>query len=183
MFGRKTIEREIQKHNLTREVLKPSVRTDNRRGNVMVVEKSVPVKYNTTTIPEDYIELCNQIGFSPGVFEEIRFINFCNENDIPMYDYKKVDNYLRSLLTPGFIVYWTGLRDKDTRPGYICYQKLVPINILRRVAILEKRFPNAFKFFVSEIVHNPDPFLMVRGSSFRHIIGVWNEPGFDSVLD
>jgi hypothetical protein len=73
------------------------------------------------------------------------------------------------------------------------YQKLVPAHALRKVALLEEAVGDeTYHFFVSDLISQyvqyphsgpnsvtGDPFLMVTGRGMeRHVIDVWDEPGF-----
>ena len=76
-------------------------------------------------------------------------------------------------------------------PRTIPYDRRLPIQVLEKVAFIEREFHNPIVFLVSDhqldgsIQHDPDPFLMAvipngdlsRGFG-RYVIDVWDEPGF-----
>lgn len=64
-----------------------------------------------------------------------------------------------------------------TQPGY---DKLIPLDILKRVKMLKDKFADTVTFTVSDYrATNPDPFIAVTPTGSDPIIfGVWDEPGW-----
>lgn len=61
------------------------------------------------------------------------------------------------------------------------YTKLIPIEHLRNMKKLADAFPE-LSFFVSDIVSDPDPFIMcTTHDGWRVVFGVWDEPGYGKI--
>lgn len=153
-----------------------------------------------------YEELAKKLDFFPAQLFDEQLLRFLSEENIPIFDYDKVDAYLAALAeAQGKVWVWRPLRKKD-KPvdwswsgrlvrkkdetrwhgayhdswSYRPYDKAVPIYILRQVKKIQEKFCDHALFFVSDYaVPNPDPFIMVTVQDGQKIVfGVWDEPGF-----
>jgi hypothetical protein len=149
-------------------------------------------------VPQSYAACCERLGFAPGDLANVRLKEFLFDSGIALYDNVQVRDYLRGeTLSSTDSIGWVPLREKDSPQKYVYkfrregdpvfvgdgltfyYQKLIPERVLIIVEQITNRFPDA-RFFVSEIQHNPDPFLGVSVDRNRtlHVVAVWDEPGF-----
>ncbi len=149
---------------------------------------------------EVYETLAGEIGYNPPGLLEERILRFLRVSGIKVYDLNEVDKYLTKIADRKIWV-WRPLREKDVanwslgdrgHGSYCCpghqwynyhrygpYPHLVPIHVLRHVRKIETEFPSQVKFFVSDIVAHPDPFIMVAKRDVGPIVfGVWDEPDF-----
>lgn len=166
-------------------------------------EKPIPVPLTHGVNPlGTYEELAKELGFFPAQLFDEQLLRFLNKENMPIYDYEKVDAYMTALARVAEKNWgWRPLREKDkpkdwgwsgrlesikdkyfSYGGYYaaCYDKAVPIRILRQVKKIQGEFGDRAFFFVSDYsVPVPDPFIMVTTEFAQRIVfGVWDEPGF-----
>jgi len=63
------------------------------------VEKPTKLQYEPTHIPTEYLQLCEEVGFKPTEIIESKLKRFYLEKDIPLYDHRKVMQYLNHLIS------------------------------------------------------------------------------------
>lgn len=155
----------------------------------------------TTDALAEYVAVANEIGLESGALLRAKFLNFLQREEIPLFDYKRVQDFMNGLVRgkaspQGYQVVWVwkGLRAQDVTPnhwgdahGYsngghhsFQYNKAVPLDVLRTVAKVAKEFPTATFHVTDYDVHRPDPFLGVKlpGIAGVFVIAVWDEPDF-----
>jgi hypothetical protein len=153
---------------------------------VVIGLRPEPLKLSGQSIPAGYLALCDKVGFVPTELKDQAFKQFLFDSEISVYDHDQVKAYLErraaaaSSTVTRQVVLWRGLREKDST--YVSstgiYQKLVPMRVLVMVDKILGKFPDA-RFYVSEIVADPDPFMAVTiGTGKMFIFAVWGEPGF-----
>jgi hypothetical protein len=160
-----------------------------------------------------YVEVADSLGFDPAELVRAQLLAFFEEEGIKLYDYQEVKVWLSEKKKQAGTTHWCWrpLRDKDIIKDYEwghyfsgqwifidgyydskqseChpYERLVPLQVLEKVAKIQEKFGNRVKFFVSDYA-NPsvDPFIMVRPSAnnsgskegYNLVFDVWDEPGF-----
>jgi len=154
---------------------------------------------------ESYEELSKELGFYPGQLLEEQVLRFFLSEGITVYNEDDVFNYLCKKVDESrsrsiYRWVWIPLREKDRDGGIAItgrlprdnwcglwspqwdtiYSKLVPARTLEKVKLIESKFPDKLRFYVSDyVVPNPDPFIMVTAVGVRTLIfDVWDEPGF-----
>lgn len=164
----------------------------------------------------EYQEVAMAVGFVPPDLTIQRFKLFLTKHDLPVFDLPSVIAYMddKAAKDSGgrFGWEWRPLRPTD-RPAtqfgdrqyhgmygpakkasdYYAggepiapYDKPVPLEALRKVALIEREFGPGIAFMVSDYaVLRPDPFLMAvivhpnnRLGVGRFVIDFWDEPGF-----
>jgi len=173
------------------------------QSGVTTLERPTPVSVVSTPLPEQYQDLSAELGFHPNDLLTLQIKNFMIEQQIPMYDYSSVVDYMRRVAAKERKkFFWRPLRKKDKDVWgtwgwnvsesddyyhYRCfecsvYDKMVPLHILQDVKLLDKKFDGEVGFFVTDYaVPHPDPFILVaapKESAERIIFGAWDEPGF-----
>jgi hypothetical protein len=147
------------------------------------------VSVASTSLPEQYQDLSAELGLCPGDMLTLQIKNFMIEQQIPMYDYSSVVDYMRRVAAKERKkFFWRPLRKKDkdvwgtwewnvSQSGewnvrqsddyyrrFECsvYDKMVPLHILQDVKLLDKKFDGKVGFFVTDYaVPRPDPFILV----------------------
>jgi hypothetical protein len=155
-------------------------------------------------VSQDYLEACLKVGCNPSALQELQFKNFLFDNEIPLYDYNQVGEYLHYFArNRGLDVCWRAIRGEDG-PSYKSlshtsrswdsinqgsfsvapsstipvYDKLIPLRVLKTIALIQESYPKS-KFYVSDIASFPDPFAAVNiGTGKLYVFAVWDEPGF-----
>lgn len=145
---------------------------------------------------QEYLALAKKIGTGitevlEGRIMQQQIADFLWEQDIEMYDYREVCDYMRTMAAKeGKLFFWSNLREQDRKYADqnpdnrydmgIPYKKLVPFEILQNVEKLQNKFGNEVAFLVSDYaVSYPDPFICVTGLEVDRIVfGVWDEPAF-----
>ena len=131
---------------------------------------------------DEYLNLAVQLGVASRAVAAELLRAVLAELVIPVYPSVDVERFL---IAEGqklnLQVEWRGLRSQDCCPGRgrQLYQEAVPMRVLRRVARIVERLPEA-KFLVSAFaVPKADPFLAVEwGLSDLLVVDHWDEPGF-----
>lgn len=149
----------------------------------------------------DYMQLAERVGTADvGLVLKRAVADFLWENDIGIYDYDECVAYLKPFANAKKkLICWRPLRDRDHIKGWqwgddgkhdfyrneawACrsYELPVPFDVLKNVELIEKKFGERVKFFVSDYgVYDPDPFIIVRNRGFGEglVFGVWDEPTF-----
>ena len=156
---------------------------------------------------DEYAQLAEEIGFSPGALLEEKFRHWLKRQDIKIYVYDKVAEFMTQKYgnrctnpgevghdpqKPGWV--WVPLRKNDqglTDGKYWksvdrledgrTYQAKVPLTVLQLVMRIGKGFPD-IKFYVSDLykpISRPDPFLMATAVGMhRFVLLHWDEPDF-----
>ncbi len=147
-----------------------------------------------------YEQLAKELGFQPAQLLEEKLLRFLNENRIPVYNYREVDQYMASQAEKaGKVWIWRPLRERDKPQGWVWsgrasnesktanqsrghgsyrdefpyrpYARAVPIHILRQVKRIQDQFGDRALFFVSDYADpNPDPFIMVTAMDVQLIV-------------
>ena len=138
-------------------------------------------------------------------------IGFMLDNGFPIYNNAEVHNYMVHLAQRrGKIFVWKRLdqtkgdpfddkyrwmRDPSERHGIAIvreekhgqfllntYKHPVPLDILKRAALVKKHYPTAEIYVSDYAVHDPDPFICAKYDACEHVVfGVWDEPGFKAI--
>lgn len=165
----------------------------------------------------EYISVAEAIGLKVPALVAQQFQAFLAQHDIPVYNYQLVQGYMdnkseREGNDHGWE--WNPLRRKDRldtafgRPAETysftdrpdrpasgfwnssqLYGQTVPLHALKKVALIEKEFPQHIVFAVCDYTPQPhfdcDPFLLAIVPGLAHsegeglfVIDFWNEPGF-----
>lgn len=193
IFSQKKIKEE------TRIIIPHVIEEDKKPKPKLAIVRSSPI--------EEYEKLSNELGFHPGQLLEEQVLRFFLSEGIEVYDEEEVFNYLckkvdeiRNRSNNIYRWIWVPLREKDRDGGSsiggrihrdawcglwspewnTTYSKLVPTKVLEKVKLLESKFPNKLRFYVSDYsIPNPDPFIMATAVGVRNLIfDVWDEPDF-----
>lgn len=177
------------------------------------VAKPLPLSVRPDKIEkiDEYLSLAESLEIASldrGAVLQRAVADFLWENDVEMYDYNQMKNYMTSLAEKeNTLWHWRPLRDKDIpkdgsgtpdscwgwnhdsnahdyywKTKWECrtYDKIVPFEILKNVKLLNDKFPGKLHFFVTDYKSaSPDPFIIACARDMGKIIfGVWDEPGF-----
>ncbi len=181
MFWRKKVA------NVAEPAVVPVVQTD----TLTLKPEQVKSRYSNEELLK-YSELAESLGFKPGQLLEVKFKKWLEENQIPVYSYEKVRDYLDKKFDNWS---WIPLRAKDCGlsglehcgknghwtggiANHITYHKAVPFSVLETVKKIETVFPD-LKFFVSDQRPKGDPFLLVTAVQVENfVVECWDEPNF-----
>jgi hypothetical protein len=181
---------------------------------VKVLER--PKEYKPQTVYKDgeldeYIQLANETGVYIGDVWVERLKAFLVKNDISVFNLQEVCTYMDAKAkmdasnNGGWR--WLPYRGKDRigrgfgswnsrssdwyHANHPIYDKLIPKQALKKVALISKEFGEQVNFFVTDYTPKPgllaDPFLMVvvplsserlSTGEGRFVIDFWDEPGF-----
>lgn len=156
-----------------------------------------------------YEELAQSLGFAPSGLVRVQLLSFFHEQRIALYDYKQVASWLKIKRGEAGAErwYWRPLRDKDaitqwkwgeyypvnevtqddfyTASQWECrpFARIVPMEILQQVKLIEEKLDGQVKFFVSYYSDRKKPtfFIMVRPAmcddsekpDYKLIFGSW----------
>lgn len=169
----------------------------------------IPVLPTDQETQHMYEELAQSLGFAPSGLIRVQLLSFFHEQHIALYDYKQVAAWLTIKRGEAGADrwYWRPLRDKDeitewkwgdyypsneeawddfyTSKQWECrpFARIVPIEILRLVKLIEDKLEGQVKFFVSYYNDRKKPtfFIMVRPAmcddsekpDYKLIFGSW----------
>lgn len=152
-------------------------------------------------ISDEYAALARELGYVPQALKDRQaeteyaaVIETCLDNGFPIYPIHAVESYMTKLATElGVTWYWSRLTSRNDaqlhsrieklpwkfRIVFDTYTKPVPVEMLRRAAILNRAHPRNLIFVTDYAAKNPDPFIcMLVGDRKPVVFGVWDEPGF-----
>ncbi len=178
-------------------------KNDNKGPTILQVRSAAKLLDKATLAPISYTNLARSIGVTIPA-EEADILQVIYDQELKVYDYDKVDNYLyRKALTQGTQVRWVWkpIRDKDikalqstsgrTNVGIIynaVYTNKIPMRILQEAKEILDKIPDAILLVSDYEVIRPDPFLAITTEKLLNagklwIIDQWDEPAFDDSSD
>lgn len=157
---------------------------------------------NPEPVASEYLDLAKQIELHSAATDALRLESAIYDLDLKVYPFESVDDYLynQALKQNAYMRWvWKPLREKDQKvfeghhnemgvgfgflAGDVMYTHPVPSRVLRTVANILAKLPQA-KFLVSDYeAFKPDPFLAVTTETLMeagklYIVDMWDEPGY-----
>lgn len=153
-----------------------------------------------------YQRIAKKLGFHPSAQLRAEVLAFMADHGIKTYNYDRVHRYMdREAEKHGTGWSWFPMRAVDVldidilEPNHDSgdimgaaepYKHVIPLRVLEKVELIEKKFDDAVRFYVTDYTAvDPDPFIAVyvenpnldgdetpEGSLI--IFDVWDEPGF-----